>query len=45
MREIITVPLARPRTDKTATDPKYVALCAQLWETMKDEAARAILEK
>ena len=44
IKESVPVSLARPRTDKTETDPVFVELCAQLWASMKEEAVMAIME-
>jgi NitT/TauT family transport system ATP-binding protein len=35
IEEVITVDLPRPRTDDTRTDPAFVALTAQIWETLR----------
>jgi NitT/TauT family transport system ATP-binding protein len=44
IKEIVKIPLPRPRSDDTKKDQKFVNLSSELWEYMKTEAARAILE-
>ena len=44
IKESVEIDLKRPRTDETESDPIFAKLCAQLWSSMKEEAATAILE-
>jgi len=43
-KNIVKIPLERPRSDKTKKDQVFVNLCADLWEYMKDEAVKALSE-
>ena len=44
IKESVEIDLKRPRTDETESDPVFAKLCAQLWSSMKEEAASAILD-
>lgn len=41
IREIVEVPLVRPRTDETKKDRVFVDLCADLWQHIRKEAQSA----
>jgi NitT/TauT family transport system ATP-binding protein len=44
VREVVTVHLPRPRTDQTRREPEYLALQSRLWDMIRSEAERAVIE-
>jgi NitT/TauT family transport system ATP-binding protein len=44
IREILTVPFARPRREELTESPELLAFTRQLWDELKDEAKEAMEE-
>jgi NitT/TauT family transport system ATP-binding protein len=44
VREVVNVPLPRPRGDRTRQEPAYLALQSRLWDMIRSEAERAFIE-